>query len=373
MKSKFPVIFLLTVLLSAQTWQTAMPGYRFEFPRDHFSHPAYQTEWWYYTGNLRSADGHSYGFELTFFRQAVPSPHPSDLSQDAVWKPDQLYLAHLAFSDINGRSFYHTERLNRAGPGLAGAAYSEARYWNGNWQVRWTSPPRSQQELQAVCDRFTLHLRLQPEKPPVIQGQNGVSRKGPLPSEASHYISFTRLAVSGTLTTNKANVTVTGLAWMDHEFFTESSASDLSGWDWFAIQLDNKEELMLYRLREKSGRPSSYSSGSYVDAQGSAHFLSARDFSLTPGQLWQSPHTKAQYPVAWQINVPSLHLNLSAQTELDDQELSSQSAISPSYWEGAMTYAGSIRGQPIAGLGYLEMTGYRNAIRLSGMGPQPSK
>ena len=366
MKSRLALWFAL--LLPAQSWQTALPGYHFEFPRDHFSHPDYQTEWWYYTGNLSSADGHRYGFELTFFRQAVSLPRQAAMSQDAVWRPDQLYLAHLALSDISGRSFYHIERLNRAGPGLAGAGYSDARYWNGNWQVRWTSPSQSKQELEAVCDRFTLQLKLQPEKPAVIQGQDGVSRKGPLPSEASHYISFTRLQATGTLQAGKSSAkVVTGLAWMDHEFFTEPTASDLSGWDWFAIQLNNREELMLYRLRGKSGKPSPYSSGSYVDARGQTHFLRAQDFTLTPGKLWQSSHTKTGYPVAWQIVVPSLDLHLAAQTELEDQELWSEGSVSPSYWEGAVTYGGSLHGRPIEGVGYLEMTGYREAIHLSGM------
>ncbi len=370
MRSRILTILLIASALVAQTWQTALPGYHYEFPRDHFSHPDYQTEWWYYTGNLRTADGHRYGFELTFFRQAVHLPPSALKAEDEAWRPDQLYLAHLALSDIDGHSFYHTERLNRAGPGLAGAGLADARYWNTNWHVRWTSLPESTQELEAVCDRFTLRLKLQPRKGPVIQGQEGVSQKGPAAGQASHYISFTRLAASGKIETKNSAVGVSGTAWMDHEFFTEPDTSDLAGWDWFAIQLDNDEELMLYRLRNKSGQPNRFSSGCYVDAQGEMRFLSAAYFSLTPGETWQSPHSRARYPMVWQISIPSLDLNLRQHTDLADQELWTSNDLTPSYWEGAVSYDGTIHGQSVKGVGYTEMTGYAQAVRLSGMTTQ---
>jgi predicted secreted hydrolase len=357
----------MPALLCAQSWQAAVPGYRFEFPRDHFSHPDYQTEWWYYTGNLHSADGHRYGFELTFFRQGVRLSTDAAESEDETWRPDQLYLAQLALSDLDGHSFYHAERLNRAGPGLAGADLPDASYWNGNWEVRWTAIPSAQQQLAAVCDRFALRLDLQSVKPPIIEGQDGVSRKGALPGQASHYISFTRLTASGRLHQKGSATEVSGTAWMDHEFFTEPPDSNLAGWDWFAIQLGNNEELMLYRLRDKSGQFNPYSSGAYIDSQGQTHFLRAGDFSLTPGETWQSPHSQATYPIAWQIRVPSLQLDLAERTELNDQELWSRQGGSPSYWEGAVTYKGTLRGRPINGVGYLELTGYTEAIRLSGM------
>jgi predicted secreted hydrolase len=364
------VSFLIPAVLCAQHWQAALPGYHFEFPRDHFSHPGYQTEWWYYTGNLHTSDGHRYGFELTFFRQGARLSTDAYESEDDTWRPDQLYLAHLALSDLDGHSFHYSERLSRAGPGLAGANLSDARYWNGNWEVRWTALPSEKQKLTAVCDRFTLRLDLDPVKRAIIQGQDEISRKGPLPGQASHYISFTRLTAAGQLQEKGSSIDVSGLAWMDHEFFTEPADSNLAGWDWFAIQLQNNEDLMLYRLRRKSGQVDPYSSGAYVDSKGQAHFLAAGDFSLTPGQTWKSPHSQARYPIAWQIRVPSLQIDLAERTELNDQELWSQHGSSPSYWEGAVTYTGTVRGRPIDGLGYLEMTGYREAIRLSGMAPR---
>src|ERR1700692_31761 len=154
---------------SVPQYRTALPGYRYEFPRDHFDHPDFQTEWWYYTGNVKSADGHRFGFELTFFRQGVNR----DAAKRKLCDVRDLYLAHLALSDLDGREFYHTERTSRAGPGLAGISATDGRIWNGNWQVQWQG---DDQNLQAVDVRFELQFRLRAEKPPVINGENGVSQ-----------------------------------------------------------------------------------------------------------------------------------------------------------------------------------------------------
>ena len=344
--------------------QLALPGYHYQFPRDHFNHPDYQTEWWYYTGNLQDRSGHRFGFELTFFRQAINLPKNAAVGEEPTWRPDQIYLAHLALSDIDGRSFYHAERLNRTGPGIAGSDIESRKYWNGNWQVYWKSLETGEQQLQAVCDKFTLSLRLNPQKAAVIHGQNGVSQKGPGPGDASHYISFTRLATAGDLNIGDKTFTLTGLAWMDHEFFTQQMNTSLSGWDWFAIQLDNNEELMLYRLRGKSGQPTSFSSGTYIDSLGKPYFLNISRISLSPGSIWHSPASGGNYPLAWQISVPSLGLQLSEQTLLANQELFTPNSVSPTYWEGAVTYEGKIHDKPVKGVGYLELTGYTQPLRL---------
>jgi predicted secreted hydrolase len=314
---------------------SALPGYHFEFPRDHFNHPDFETEWWYYTGNLKSADNHRYGFELTFFRQANTEEPPTK----SVWSPDQLYLAHLALSDIDGNKFEHFERLNRAGPGLAGADFASRKYWNGNWHVQWTSDNGNQQ-LQAVASDFKLNLTLEPAKPFVINGVDGVSQKGPGKGQASHYVSFTRLRSEGTLMRDGRAISVSGTSWMDHEFFTEQQDHNLDGWDWFAIQLDNNEELMLYRLRLKSGGVSGYSSGTFVDQRGQPHHLTSEEFKLTPGGRWMSSTSRATYPLAWNINVPSEGITLTESTKLKQQEL---------YTPGSV---------------YLEMTGYMAPLHL---------
>lgn len=365
MKSKRVAVALFSLLPCwSQQWQIAVPGYRFEFPRDHFNHPGFQTEWWYYTGNLHAPDGHRFGFELTFFRTGIHLPKRVAEASDAVWRPDQIYLAHLALSDLDSHSFYQSQRLNRAGPGLAGASLERRSYWNGNWQVTWDPVTSEQQHLLAVAPQFTLELNLRPSKPPVIQGPNGVVRKGPDPSQASHYISFTRIEAKGTLNRGNSRTQLDGVAWMDHEFFSESRGTSLGGWDWFAIQLDNNEELMLYRLRQRSGEPNPYSSGTYIDKAERVRFLSSSDFTLQPGGIWQSPHSKARYPLEWRIDVPALSLHLQERTTLSDQELYTRSAVTPSYWEGAVTYSGTLRERAVSGVGYLEMTGYDKAVWL---------
>ncbi len=304
------------------------------------------------------------GYELTFFRQAVHLDATSDLPR--TWRPDQVYLAHFALSDLDGSEFFHTKRLNRSGPGLAGADEKTGHYWNGNWQVQWSDERSAVQQLQAIAESGTLRLTLRPSKPPVVNGRDGISVKGPLAGEASQYISFTRIDTSGTLDWKGKRYAVRGSSWMDHEFFTEPSDTQLAGWDWFAVQLDTGQELMLYRLRRKDGSSQRFSSGTYVDEKGASRFLSGSDFTLTPLEWWQSSASGERYPVRWRISVPSLQLDLTEQTRLPNQELFSREPISPTYWEGAVEYAGRMGSRGVSGVGYLEMTGYSKSIRLTG-------
>jgi predicted secreted hydrolase len=333
-------------------YRLALPGYHYEFPRDHFNHPDFQTEWWYYTGNVRSADGHRFGFELTFFRLGVDR----STWNSSPWDVRDLYLAHLALSDLDGGRFYQTERANRAGAGIAGASAPERRVWNGNWQVQWHS---DDQELQGADERFTLHLTLHSAKPPVIQGEHGVSQKGDGPGQASHYISLTRLITKGQIEVNASKYDVTGTTWMDHEFLTSQLSTDQVGWDWLSIQLDDNTELMLFDIRRKDGSIDSHSSGTFVDANGQNLHLTEHDFSLQPvDNKWTSPATSAVYPLHWTISVPRLKIDLDATTLLTSQELTGKSNRVPTYWEGAIQLTGSKEAKPIGGVGYLEMTGY---------------
>ena len=344
-------------------WELALPGYRYEFPRDHFNHPGYQTEWWYYTGNLRAGDGRRFGLELTFFRQGIARP----VESLSPWDVSDLYLAHSALSDLDGRHFYHAERLNRAGPGLAGADLGSRRIWNGNWEVRFDPAPagaQPSQQLQAISDEFSLRLALHSEKPPVTHGVGGVSQKAPGRGQASHYISYTRLEASGTLELGGRRFDVSGLAWMDHEFFTHQLTSDQTGWNWISVQLANGEELMLYRLRRRDAALDPFSAGTFVDARGVTRHLTAADFYFDPGVTWTSQETAAQYPLHWTIRVPVLGLDLDVRTPLNTQELVSQHPNWPTYWEGAITIEGVEHARPVTGVGYLEMTGYDRPVQL---------
>ena len=361
MKSSHLLFALLFIFLPAAfgQYKTALPGYHYEFPRDHFNHEDFQTEWWYTTGNLTASDGHQYGFELTFFRQGADR----DPAKTNVWDIQDLYLAHLALSDLDGGKFYHTERTNRPGPGLAGIDANAKRIWNGNWEIRWGAD--NEIMLKAVDERFSLSFSLHPEKPPVTHGENGVSQKSSGPGHASHYISFTRLRTAGTLEVSGKSFRVSGASWMDHEFFTHQLEPGQAGWDWLSIQLADNTELMLYQFRRKDGSIDPFSSGTYVDAQGKPHHLRSSDFHLTStGDLWTSPVTGANYPVAWTMEIPGLGLQLATATRLKSQELSNGGKLSPNYWEGAITVQGTRAESNLRGVGYLEMTGYDRPIEM---------
>lgn len=346
------VAILVLAQPSNAQYQTALPGYHYEFPKDHFNHPDYRTEWWYFTGNLTAMDGHRFGFELTFFRQGVDR----DKQNRATWDIQDIYLAHLALSDIDSREFYHTERVNRAGPGIAGVDAAQQKIWNGNWNVSWSG---ADLQLNGVDSAFRISLTLHPEKSPVIQGENGVSQKAEGAGKASHYISFTRLKTSGIIEVNQKTYQLGGLTWMDHEFFTHQLEANQIGWDWLSIQLDDDSEIMLYRIRRKDGTVDPFSFGTYVDAHGKSTPLHASDFLMSAqGETWKSPVTSAIYPIQWRISIPKLGIDLEIRTDLKSQELSGRSKIAPSYWEGAIRLVGHKNSKKLDGVGYLEMTGY---------------
>ncbi len=359
--SRWFLALVLGLAASAQPanypYRLALPSYRFEFPRDHFNHPEFQTEWWYYTGNLRTAEGRRFGFELTFFRQAVDRK-----PAETVWDLKDVWMAHLALSDIDGGQFLHSERFNRAGPDIAGADAKQARVWNGNWQTQWSFDPSipggSAQKLEAVADRFSLDLSLKAEKGPVIHGMNGVSQKAEGTGKASHYISFTRLNTTGSITFDGTRFSVEGSSWMDHEFFSHQLGANQSGWDWFSLQMEDRSELMLFRLRRSDSAVDPFSAGTYVDAQGRSWHLAAGDFTLTPGKIWTSGATGGRYPVEWTIVVPNLDFKAAVRTPLARQEITG----STNYWEGAIDIDATRLGKRQSGVGYLEMTGYAGRI-----------
>ena len=358
MKSRWTCVaalFFFSAAAMAQ-YRTAVPGYRYKFPQDHFNHPDFQTEWWYYTGNIKSAEGHRFGFELTFFRQGIGR----DSTTASTWEVRDLYLAHLALSDLDGGKFLHAERTNRAGPGIAGVSEPDHRIWNGNWQVAWRG---DEQIVQAIDERFALHFTLRSVKPPVIHGENGVSQKAEGAGRASHYISLSRLNTQGEIELGGKKFQVAGTAWMDHEFFTHQLEADQVGWDWMSIQLQDNSELMLFHIRRKDGSIDPYSAGTFVDAHGNTTHLLRDEFSLeTVGATWASPATHAVYPVRWKISIPKLGIVLESSSPLPSQELAFSAGFVTAYWEGAVVLAGRTGGAPISGVGYLEMTGYDRPI-----------
>jgi len=283
-----------------QEFRLAAEGYRYEFPRDHGSHNNFRTEWWYYTGNLTTKSGRQFGYQLTFFRRGMPSEQVKTLP--SKWSVTQLYLAHFAVSDLKNGRFHFAEKISRAGLSKAGSDSNRLHVWIDRWHAESSQANQDHQILSAATGDFAIELTVAPEKPLVIHGKGGISRKGAEKGQASHYYSFTRLATSGTITMGGDTFEVTGSSWMDHEFGSADLGEDLVGWDWFSLQLTDQTELMLYRLRRTDGSPDPVSSGTFIDRDGKGHHFSISDFTLEPISFWTSPGSNARYPQKWRNN-----------------------------------------------------------------------
>lgn len=336
---------------STSAWQEAQPGYQFVFPADHAAHPPYRLEWWYYTGNVATAEGRRFGYQLTFFRTGV-TPAPTTPSR---WAVRDLYLAHFAITDLEGKQFHFFERLNRAGVHWAGADPTGYRVWNDGWEARLEGDVHVLSASDGTC---TIAFRLTPEKPPVLHGKAGFSQKGASAGNASHYYSSTRLRTSGTIAIDGQTFSVTGLSWMDHEFGTSFLEQDQVGWDWFSLQFQDGRELMLFQIRRANGSIDSHASGTMTEANGSTTHLSASEFSLVPEQYWQSPESGARYPIVWTLTLPSQDLQVRVTAALPNQELRTEASTGVTYWEGSVVVGGQSGGRELHGRGYLEMTGY---------------
>ncbi|MCC6803732.1 MAG: carotenoid 1,2-hydratase [Anaerolineae bacterium] len=325
-----------------------------QFPQDFGAHPDYQTEWWYYTGNVETGSGRRFGYQFTLFRRAIA---PVETDTDSEWRTNQLYMAHFAVTDVSGDRFYHDERFSRAGAGLAGAETDpNFRIWLGGWQVVGESPDASQTYITAATDSVAVDLALAQTKPPALQGDRGLSAKSAEPGNASYYYSLTRLATSGTITIGGESFAVSGTTWMDHEFGTSALGADALGWDWFGLQLDGNRELMVGQIRRADGDKDPYFGGLLVNPDGSTEYLAADAITIQSTETWTSPHTGATYPAGWQITVETGGdpLNLTLAPQIADQELNGGGIA---YWEGTVTIAGDA-----SGYGYAELTGYADSM-----------
>jgi len=330
----------------------ALPGYEYEFPRDHGSHDAYRTEWWYYTGHLRTLEGHRYGFELTFFRVGV------DRSQSqSAWDLRNLALAHFAITDIDGKRFRYYEKLNRSSPFTARAAAEYLDVFNEGWRA--VTQRDGSWRIVAKQGDDAIDLVLRSRKPPAIHGENGVSVKAAGEGYASHYYSMTRLEASGSVNGRRCS----GQAWMDHEFGSSALRENQRGWDWYSIQLDNDSELMLYVIRRADGTPDLTSSGSLVTADGRVIPIHHDQMRISTTRRWTSKKSGATYPLDWNIAIPTLGISLALHPPLDDQELVTRESTRVTYWEGAVNVSGSFEKVGVSGEGYVEMTGYDRAFR----------
>jgi predicted secreted hydrolase len=325
-----------------------------EFPADHGAHPTYRTEWWYFTGNLATARGRHFGFELTFFRYAL-APHEAQRDGASAWRAEQVWMAHFAITDTEGRRFIARERLTREALGLAGATTEPLRISVKDWSAAGEGlGDELKLRLDARDDTIALSLDLASTVRHVAHGDRGLDAKGAGEGNASHYYSVPRLAADGRVTVDGETFAVSGLAWLDREWSTSSLDPGTEGWDWFALHLSDGSSLMFYRLRTRSGEATSYSSGSIVRADGVRMPLAANDVALTVLEHWTSDATGVRYPVAWRLAAPTAGLTVEIRPYLENQELD----LSVRYWEGAVRVAGQGPGGPLTGQGYLELAGY---------------
>lgn len=328
----------------------------FSFPRDHYAHEEFRTEWWYYTGHLRATNGEEHGYQVTFFRSGLAEARKNP----SRWAARNLYLAHFAVSDIGRKSFRYVERVSRAGVGQAGASQTEFRVWVGDWKA---TGDGMRQRLVAGDGAFGVDLGLVSRKPPVIHGENGVSRKGEGRGHASHYYSLTRLATEGTLTVRGKTLEVAGQSWMDHEFGSTELSPDQVGWDWFSLQFEDGRELMLYIIRKSDGRPDPYSAGTWIGDEGRIVRLKQPDFAIDVLDRWVSPRSKGAYPMKWRLTAPTIGLDVTVIPAFPDQELDTARSTQVVYWEGAVKADGTVSGRRVTAKGYVEMTGYAAPFR----------
>ena len=338
----------------------ALPGYVYAFPHDHGSHDQFGLEWWYFTGHLFSESGRRFGYELTFFRKAMDNTRVQNSS--SRWAIEHLYFAHLALTDVESQIFSFAERLSRDGLGKAGAKVEQMDVWIDLWSVYPVTPDHQVLALKAADTNFGLDLILALEKSPVIHGNEGVSRKGSLEGQASHYYSLTRLDTKGKIVLGKESIQVTGLSWMDHEFGSGELGDDQVGWDWFSLQFDTNMELMVYLLRKKDGSPDPASSGTIIFPDGRAQHLPLHEIEVETRGYWTSPHTAAKYPAQWVLNVPSVQLSVQIVPFVADQELRTSKSTQVTYWEGAAEVKGQFQGSLVQGNAYVELTGYSRPL-----------
>ena len=327
-------------------YQRAYAPRPFQFPADHGPHPEFRTEWWYVTGNLADTTGRPFGYQLTIFRIALsPTAPPAD----SPWRANQVYMGHFALTDVAGNRHHGFERFSRGALSLAGAQATPFRVWLEDWALTGAEPDFFPLRIRAREGDIAIDLTLDAGKPVVLQGDRGLSQKSAEPGNASSYSSPPRRPTQGTVRVGGRSFTVSGASWLDREWSTSALGPDQSGWDWFALQLDDGRDLMFYRLRRKDGGMDPFSKGTLVEPDGQARLLRGNEVELQPFGEWVSPHAGDRYPAGWRLRLPAEKLDLTVTPKVADQEM----RLTVRYWEGAVTVNGQVGGQ-----GYLEMTRY---------------
>jgi predicted secreted hydrolase len=329
----------------------ALEARPFALPADHGPHLEYQTEWWYYTGHLATAEGRRFAFQVTFFRRGLAPGEPPGAPGLAT---HQVYFAHFAVTDVAVGRHAGFERFARGAVGLAGARAEPFRVWLEDWHAEALNEDGSSLHLVARDEGLALDLVLEAQKPLALHGDRGLSAKSDEPGNASYYVGYTRLTANGTLGVGAVSQVVEGSAWFDHEWSSSALGRQARGWDWLSLQLDDGRDLMFFQIRREAGGIEPVSGGSLVEGDGTVRHLPADAVRLQVLERWTSPRTRADYPARWRMVVPELALDLDIVPLVADQEMK----LSVVYWEGAVDVRGTAKRRPVSGRGFVEMTGY---------------
>jgi predicted secreted hydrolase len=346
--SFFSITLALLFCLSteAQEWRDVEPGATVMLPRDLYVQKEYRIQWWYFTGHVHDAQGKEFGYELTFFAAGVQKR-----KYESQFGVNAIYVSHFAISDIEGKKYYHFSDGDSGAYGFAGADSSRLHVWVDKDMLEGSL---KKMHIRARAQDADLDLVLIPKKPIVLNGNKGYSRKSEeSPLIASLYFSSTDLETTGTVKLGNALFPVKGKSWFDREISSQGLAKNEAGWDWFALQLDNGQEIMLYLIRKKDGSIDRYSSGTLVDARGNVKHLAKDDYRIEVISSYTSKKTNIRYPSKWIITIPQEKLRLVVTQLLEDQEFTGENIKGNSYWEGACGVEGSAQGRA-----YVEMTGY---------------
>ena len=327
---------------------------KFVFPDDHGPHPDFRTEWWYFTGNLTSADNKKFGYQFTIFRTALSK---NKNLRNSDWNSNQIYMAHFAVTDINESKFYFDERFSREGNRLAGAEINAFKVWLEDWQVEQIGKGISFDlptlNISAKTESAEINLTLEAIKPLVLQGDKGLSQKGSQVGHASYYYSYTRLKTYGKIILDGKDYEVSGFSWLDREWSTSALSEDQAGWDWFALQLNDDTEIMYYQMRKNDGTPDIFSKGVLIDESGLSQPIKKEELVLNITGNWKAPD-RSTYPSGWTLQIPAKNIDLKITPAMKDQFLD----VSIKYWEGSVKIEGNRSGSQINGRGYVELTGY---------------
>jgi predicted secreted hydrolase len=321
------------------------------FPADFGSHPDFRTEWWYVTGWLKTQQGEPLGFQITFFR----SKPATDAANPSAFAPHQLLIAHCALSDPKRGRLWQDQRIRRAGMQLAEAAEGDTNVWIERWSLKRQD---GKYVAQIDAEDFSLDLALTETQAVLLNGEAGISRKGPLPQAASYYYSLPHLKVTGRISRKGAKSEVSGEAWFDHEWSSEYLEPQAIGWDWIGINLDDGAALMAFRIRGPQ-EEQRWAGGTYRSGDGQVQILQPADIEFRARRQWTSPRTGTSYPVEWSVRVGLRKIDL--KPLLDDQENDTRLSTGAIYWEGAVS---AYEQRRLIGRGYLELTGYGERLQL---------